>query len=293
VAISNSSAVTGVADPVKYPALPGTATYQLPVEGASPAGGTRPAIGARVILTTTLAAGRDTMRYATEAVVGPLGRAEVQLIPGVLDSNRGYSVTVLPTPSSELGARWDGTVTLGPGAAGVLVLPAISLPRRVLVSGFVHDHLGRGAAGVTVTPALAASFLAATTPEALDAAHADRLQLPQTVTLASGAFMFYLDAVVAGKPAVYDLELVPPNASALPRWSTDEVAVSGERVDVPRVDLPAAALISGIVKTEDGRNVVPGAVVQVYMRVDGGPARPRALATSDAQGKISLVLPSR
>jgi hypothetical protein len=62
---------------------------------------------------------------------------------------------------------------------------------------------------------------------------------------------------------------------------------------VPQVRLPNATLVSGVVKTDDGTSTVSDVLMQVYMRTeDGVSARPRAVATSDAQGKISLVLPA-
>jgi hypothetical protein len=289
VTVTATSALTGTVELIRYPALPGTAAYQIPVEGPTASGGTKKVIGARVILSSTLASGRDTVTYQTEAVVGgTAGLAEVQLIPGVQDGNRTYTAVALPPPNAEQGALWDGKLVVGPGTGGVLSM--LSLSPRVQVTGKVLDAMGRPAAGIAVKPVLSAAFMAAAIPETL--ALAERLPLPEVTTSAAGTFSMYLDAAVGAQAATYDLGLVPPNGSALPRWSRDEVSVAGgATVDVPEVTLPNGTLVSGTVRTEDGLSAVPDAVVQVYELADGG-ARPRAIAVSDAQGKISLVLPA-
>lgn len=292
VSATATTAATGTTDAIKYPALPTATTYSIPVEGPSAAGGTRRAIGARVLLSTTLASGRDTVTYSTEAMVNLDGLAVVQLIPGVLASNRTYDAVVLPSPTSDLGARWDGKVMAGPSPG---VLQTLTLAPRVPVSGKVVDAMGRAAVGITVKPVLSRAFVAGAS--AATQALVDRVQLaeqlPEVTTSGTGTFSLYLDPMVGTQAAAYDLELLPPNGSPLPRWSADEIAVGGEKVDVPQVRLPNATLVSGIVKTDDGKTPVADVVVQVYMRSpDGVSARPRAIATSDERGKISLVLPA-
>lgn len=294
LAVSGTSLSLG--DAIRYPALPKSVKYQLPVEGADKDGGRKPALGATVTLVTTLlTTSTDTVTFETQAEVGTAGFAELDLVPGVLEQNRNYQVTVLPLANTLQGARWDATVSIGPpnpatGEGGVLA--ALDLPSRVLVTGTVKGADGKPVSKVTVRPQLSAGFVAAA-GAGIDRVGAARL--PEVTTNEVGLFSVFLDAKLAGMAADYDLELVPPAGSVLPRWSRDHVAPSGEagRQELGDIALPGASLVSGIVRDEDG-GPVADAEIRVYMTdtKDGvTTSRQRALAKSDATGKVDLVLP--
>jgi hypothetical protein len=202
-------------------------------------------------------------------------------------------MTILPLPSLLPGSRWDETVTVGTphpvtGEGGVLA--EVQLPGRVQVSGTVRDSEGKPAPRITVRPELTDSFLAGASGAS------DRLaalRLPEVTTSPDGVFTLYLDAMLAGLVAEYDLELVPPSGSALPRWSRDRVTLpTGADAALPLGDLalPPSSLVSGTVRDELGMPVAD-AEVRVYSRTSATSARQRAVAKSDATGKISLVLP--
>jgi hypothetical protein len=280
------TALTGTVQDLRFPPLPSTGVYQLEVKGPSAAGGTRLAVGATVRLSTAITAAGDDVRYETEATVGPTGVAELHLIPGVLDANREYQATIVPEANAEQGAKWDATISVGPGLGGSLA--AVTVPARAQLTGTVLDSENRAVAGLTVRPALSKAFLAAAAPATR--ALVDRVALPEVTTSNTGSFTMYLDPTVGSEIARYDLELLPPNASNLPRWSRDDVSMVDQKVEVGIIKLPAGTLVSGTVKTEDGVPVAD-ALVQVYERI-AGTARLRAIATSNAQGNMSLVLPA-
>lgn len=287
VTVNATTSLNVAVGAIRYPALPGIAPYKVYADGPSAAGGVRQVIGARVRLSTVLAETPDRVIYEAEGTVGSGGYADVPLIPGVLDSNRAYVATIVPTANVEQGALWSAQVDVGPGAGGVL--PLVHVPARASLTGKVVDQGGRGVAGVAVKPVLTAGFMTGATDRTRELV--TLLQLPEVTTGASGTFTMYVDPTVGGQAARYDLELVPPSGSALPRWSRDDVAVGGANVDVGAVTLPAGTLISATVKTADGRDPVADAFVQVYMR-DGDTLRTRGIATSDALGRISMVLPA-
>jgi hypothetical protein len=270
-------------EPVRYPALPLPVRYQLPVAGADAAGGRKPALGAAVSFRSTLlVTATDEVTYETQTEVGTSGLAEVDLVPGVLEQNRTYEVTVLPLANTLQGARWDATLSIGPQGG---VLAELDLPSRVLVSGTVRDADGKPVNKVTVRPQLTSTFV--------PGSDLVGLRLPEVTTNEAGQFSVFLDGQLAGVAAEYDLELIPPGGSGLPRWSRDRVSPPGDqsRVDLGDLALPAASLVSGIVRDEMGAPVAD-AEIRVYMRDGSAMSRQRALAKSDAEGKIELVLPA-
>jgi hypothetical protein len=283
-----------VLEPIRYPALPRPVRYQLPVAGADAAGGRKAALGATVIFSSTLlATATDTVTYQTQAEVGTAGLAEPDLIPGVLEQNRAYQVTVLPLANTLQGARWDASVSVGPpnpvtGDGGVLA--ELDLPARVLVSGTVRDADGKTVNKLTVRPQLAAGFVAGA---GADLERVAAVRLPEVTTNDQGLFSVYLDRALAGLDAGYDLELLPPGGSVLPRWSRDQVSPPRDdaRLELGDLGLPRASLVSGVV-TDEGGTPVADAEIRVYMRVGAASARQRALAKSDQNGEIELVLPA-
>jgi hypothetical protein len=157
--------------------------------------------------------------------------------------------------------------------------------------GAVKDSQGRPAAQMTVHAQLSTAFAASLTAD--EAEQLAALGLPEVTTNSTGAFVMNLDTMLVGKPAAYDLELVPPNGSTLPRWSREEVAVpaADAKLDLGDVALPASTRVSGLVRDENSYPVAD-AEVRVYMRTDSQPSRLRTLAKSAEDGTVTLVLPS-
>jgi hypothetical protein len=282
-------------DLIRLPSYPKMLSYALPVSAVDNAGARMWAKGAVVRLSTTLAASlKDTVTYTTETSVDTNGNANAPLIPGTLSENRMYQATVLPRANETSAADWAEMILVGPPAGtddfGGVLAP-IRLASRRLVTGTVRDNQGKMAAGVTVHAQLSADFAAALSAD--DAERLTALALPEVTTAANGTFSMYLDSELVGEPASYDLELVPPNNSALPRWSRDGVAVTPgtDKLDLGDLKLPASTRVSGVVRDVNS-NPVADAEVRVYMRTDAQPSRLRTVAKSGADGTVVLVLPS-
>jgi hypothetical protein len=298
VRVSDASLTSGVSSlaSIAYPALPDRATYELPVMGPVAAGGSREAVGATVLFSATLSAGPvDTVTYEAQASVDARGLASAKLVPGALDANRMYKVTVLPPANAQQGARWDAQIALGPPPPGGNggVLPEMELPKRVFITGKILDYTGAGAGSMNIRPQLSASFLASLSEEQRRRVAA--IALPEVTANDSGVFTVYLDRTLVGMDAGYDLELIPPSASRLPRWSRDGVllgAKSADRIELDMTPLPATTLATGTVLDKQLGAPVPDAEVRVYMRDADTRARLRTLARSDKDGKVVLVLPS-
>lgn len=275
--------------PLGYPFYPAAEDFQLPVTYKDSAGGQAPATGARVLFSTTITPkmASDTVRYDVEAVVDTAGLAHAKLLPGD-SANRTYAVSVLPPQTAKNQSVWDRPVVVG-SAAGVL--EPLVIPARVQVAGRVLDAQGQPAANVTVRPQLASTGFTAKELDRLAA-----LNVNETATMANGAFTVYLDEDLLAKPALYDIEVVPPGGSALPQWSFDGVGIdagtNSTLVTLAAFQLPAAALASGVV-TDPDDNAVPTAEVHVYAKkAEETLWKLRTVTKADDSGAITLVLPS-
>jgi len=274
---------------LRYPALPPLARYQVPVTGPKDSDTREASVGATVIFeTTVVSTTNETVTYATQSEVGVSGMAELDLLPGVPSQDRNYKVTILPQANSLHGSLWDDTIAIG-SSNGNLTLREMPLPGRVHVSGRVLNSDAEGATPLVIRAQLTSSFLLGA-PGAVDRLQA--LQLPEVTTNPDGTFSMHLDATLAGLVAEYDLECVPASGSSMPRWSRDRVTLpaASNAVTLEEIWLPSSSLVSGIVRDEAGLPVAD-AEVRVYMRTSATTARQRAIAKSDATGKVSLVLP--
>ena len=284
---------------LSFPSFPTPAPYDLPVYSKAPAGGNAFAVDADVVFTTTLLdEGPRTVTYRATGTVDARGLARVDLIPGTIDENRPYLVRVLPPLDEPHGSVWDVPVEVGAGSGGVL--PDLILPRRALMTGRVVDHEGDPVKDLAVRPGLSPSFILPL-PPALQVLLAG-IRPVEVATNEDGRFEIYLDAELLGLPALYDLELVPPTGSLLPRWSVEAITIP---TDLPAVDygdlaLPRGALADGPVKDTLG-NHVGTAEVRIWAPSDQAlacapicvaPAHLRVLAASDLSGRVRLVLPS-
>jgi hypothetical protein len=276
---------TSLPDDITYPALPATASYNLPVAG----GGNQSAVGASVTFTATLLAdGSDTVTFSATSTVSAGGVATVDLVPAT------YAVAVHPppTPDQTSGELWSIPVLVG---AEQLTLPALTLPARVSVTGKIVDADGMPAANMTIRARPSPRFLARLTS---DDDRARVTALPVTEALPTdkdnGTFKIYLDSQLAGTPVIYDLEIVPPSGSHLPRAAIDDgvtMTTDAGNIDIGTTMLKKAALASGMVTDPDNHPVV-GAELRVYERIANAPAKLRAVVESDKTGQVLLVLPS-
>ena len=234
------------------------------------------------------------------------GVAQVWLVPGGTE-NRVYTLDVVPLPNAAHSAVWGQTVLLGPPSSGSEdggFLAEMLLPSRAYITGRVVDVTGAPVADVQVRPQLSPFFTNLVSPEVR--AQAAALGLPQDVTTdPNGGFALYLDPRVGSEIASYDLDLIPPSGSRLPRWSHDRItpAVAEAALGLGDLTIPKGVLASSVVRDVAGEPV-PDVEVRVYVRgtdnsVCAGvapgcvpPARLRALAKSNSSGYVVLVLPS-
>ena len=292
---------------LRYPGYPRPMRYGLPLAGPDNAGGKKPADGAKVTMRTLLTSTNgDEVTYESQATSDSSGVAQVWLVPGGTE-NRVYTLDVVPLPNAAHSALWGQTVLLGPPSSGSEdggFLAEMLLPSRAYVTGRVVDVTGAPVADVQVRPQLSPFFTNLVPPEVQ--AQAAALGLPQDVTTdPNGGFALYLDARVGQEIASYDLDLIPPSGSRLPRWSHDRItpAVAEAALGLGDLTIPKGVLASSVVRDVAGEPV-PDVEVRVYVRgtddsVCAGvapgcvpPARLRALAKSNSSGYVVLVLPS-
>jgi hypothetical protein len=292
---------------LRYPSYPRPIRYGLPLAGPDKAGGKKPADGAKVTMRTMLSSPTgDEVTYESQATSDSSGVAQVWLVPGGTE-NRVYTLDVVPLPNAAHSAVWGQTVLLGPPSSGSEdggILAEVLLPSRAYITGRVLDVKGVPVADVQVRPQLSPYFTNSVSPEVR--AQAAALGLPQDVTTdPNGGFALYLDPKVGPENASYDLDLIPPSGSRLPRWSRDRITpvVSEAAQALGDLTLPKGVLASSVVR-DIGGDPVPDVEVRVYVRgidlaVCAGvapgcvpPARLRALAKSNSNGYVVLVLPS-
>jgi hypothetical protein len=274
-------------DPVRFPRYSDPVDFALPVLVT----GTTPAASAQLHLSAVLSDdGTQALTYDTDATVGVDGLADVKLIPGAIGQPVQYLVTALPPQLSTGQSAWSVPISVEAPLDPNEALAPVVLGERAVVTGRVLDVAGRPVANMSVQPELADSFVATLSADQL--ADAARLSLPQTTTQADGNFSLHLDAKVVGLTATYDLQLVPPSSSVLPRWSQNGLTISSgvSSVNVGDIKLPAGSVASGVIHDGNGMPVAD-AEIRVYTLGDAM-SRLSTLTTSGKDGTITLVLPS-
>jgi hypothetical protein len=281
---------------LQLPALP-TATHVVyKVVGQSASGVQTPVVAASCTFYADVsdpgASNGAKAYYVTTATSDATGAAAVDLIP-MANGNRTYQIVVSPDPTSGFSAT-TMSVDVGPhGGFG----PAIVLPLRAVISGRALDPTGQPLANATVVPAAAALTVA----PALDlwgaSGAATQPKLASAISDTDGRFTLHVDV----SNGVYDLDLVPPPETMLPRlWLSTQVTGS---TDVGNVTVPRGVIEQGLVVSA-GQPVI-GADVRIYTvppndNTCGGnsnptclaPARLRAEGTTRSDGTVPIILPS-
>jgi hypothetical protein len=297
---------------VRLPPFTTALEYKLPVTGQSPSGGVVDIDGATVNVRTVLSGeDQDLVVYWDRSVV-VAGKAALWLIPGNADANRVYALDVLPMPGSPFAGLWQSPLEVGPPAKGDSsggVLANVALASSALVNARLQDHKGIPVEGMSIRFRPSASYWRSLTDPQL--AYAATFPWPEAVTDAQGSFGIYLDPQVLGQPTPYDLELLPPPGSFVPRWSLDQIQPAnlspGEStLDLRELRMPPAAYAKGVIVDPSG-SPVPAAEIRVYLSRKTGDdcgdptqqqaapcvsTRLSALAQSDDLGNLFLVLPN-
>lgn len=293
---------------LRMPSYPAPGQFVLPVVGTDPNGtGIGEVVaGAAVELATVLYDdGMVTATYVASGTTDTSGEVELTLIPAGTE-NREYLARVTPPPSSSHATLGQKLISVGPGQSGNRsVLSAVSLTSRTLVTGSVWSAAGEPVVGATVSPRASVALRLAQS-QALQSSLAN-LSFPSVTTDAQGGFRLWLDPVLFGIAARYDLEVVPPALSAAPRWSLDDLALAALTPEQGlSVSLPPSSFARGTVRDADG-NTVDGAEVWLFqINGDDGicqnanlpagvdcvpPALLRGLWQSRKDGEVWVVLP--
>jgi hypothetical protein len=92
-------------------------------------------------------------------------------------------------------------------------------------------------------------------------------------------------------PGVYDLEMIPPEGSPHPRWSSDNVPAEEDLTGL-QIVLPEGIPIPVVVRY--GESPVSGATVRMLVVSEEGERAPRerSAAVTDETGEAVLVLPN-
>jgi len=265
VIIPDPTDITTVKDLGRFslPAYGAAKDYSFEVQGVSIAGSLAKALGARVSFTTEWAesapgvpapcqAGARCSKFKREAIVDPSGRVTVALLPGNAQADRSYLVDVL-TPATSAFASQAGITRAVPDQGGVI--PGITLDPKTRLTGKVADLFGAPLQGVEVVarPALDGVRLNAAETLALAA-----FASPRALSDGSdGSFAVLVEPRLLDSAARYDIELVPPPETGLPRWLRKSVVVGDDQtiVDLMTLTPPEPVLVAGTVEGPDGKPV--------------------------------------
>lgn len=242
------------------------APFVLPIEGTDGSGDTSAVSGATVRAVTELSEPDASLvaTYTTGATTDDRGLARLMLIPGSQVENRDYTITVQPTNTSEHSAVSDQAISIGRNDGGTLA--AVSLGRRVSVSGLIREADGREADGAAIEVRLAGRFL-----DPLDTeirVQASNVPLPKASSIPNGRFQVWLDETRLGLPALYDIDVRSGSIIGAP-LSIHDVDVSereegSNSFEFGDIQLPDASYARGTVTGPDG-TIIPEARVEVFV----------------------------
>jgi len=309
-------AVHTIDPPLIMPIAPAPASFHLPLTGRGSNGDVEPVVGADVRFTTVFAPPdpketRDVeITFTAQAVASGAeskdpGVAEVMLYPGD-EASRSYLVSVVTPAASQLQSVYQREVMVGPGGNDDAVLAPLNLERRTAVTGTAHDENDDPVVNAPMQARPSALFRQRLDHDALEQAVAE-LPLPTTTTDGSGGFVLWLDGLLVGEAAAYDIDVTPPLFSGAPSWSFPEVAIPPSvkgSVDLGVKKLPGASFARAVVRDHRGEPV-PDAEVDIYqlppddycteMSLGEGECEPaarlRGAWRSDEEGVVRVVLP--
>jgi hypothetical protein len=301
--------------PLVMPIAPAPSTFRLPVEAPATGGGPEPVVGADVRLTTrfevpSLNEARSVeITFSAQVVTtaaseeGP-GEAVVELYPGD-EKNRTYLVSVVPPAGSQFQSAFEREIAVGIGGPDA-VLEALTLERRTAVTGRAAHPNGDWVVDAPIVARPSTAFRQLLGQEALEQTVAE-LPFPTATTDQDGLFILWLDRVLVGETASYDIDVTPPIYSGAPSWSFEDVGIpaQGELLELGKLTLPEASFARATVQDRRGRPV-PGAELHLYQlppddycasQVGLSPAecepqaKLRGVWRSDEEGTVRVILP--
>jgi hypothetical protein len=279
---------------LELPPLPAPAHINYGILSQSLSGALTPVVGATCVFTADVSDPKsiDSVQaiFTATALTDANGTASVSLIPAQSGGNRSYDVSITPDPASPFQATTT-TVKVAPGGGYTQVM---GLAIRPQLYGLVRDPTNRPLAGVTVTPMSATLAQSNGSPSPLRTAPTSA---PPAMTGQDGHFSLRLD------PAVWDVGLIPPPETMLPRlWVTGTNVISN--TDLGEPTFPRGVMVHGVVRDASNRPV-PVADVLIYTVASGNancapndlsclaPARLRAEGPTDAKGTVGIILPNK
>jgi hypothetical protein len=262
---------------LRIPPFPAPVAFVIPVVAADD--GSR-VTGATVRFATVIEAGTSgETRYVRVAQTGADGNATISLIPGSTGQTRDYVVTVIPPPTSELGALCLATYSVGSAVTDAPRVGAvITVPRRVETRGRLLSSRRRAAAMVRVRATRQGDLFK---PEC-----GGDLASPPAEAVSDGAGRFRL----ALDPGDYRLEYLPAAGAALPMLIEERVAVA-DLID-REVTLPEPVLVEGRVVGPGGEPIADSEV-RAFGKSTAGDIQLQGVASSGSDGGFRLVLPRR
>lgn len=292
---------------VRMPSYPAPTSFVLPLLGTSSGGAEVAVAGAEVEVTTALSGDLGvTALFTANGSSDTDGKVALQLIPGG-NFDRPYLVQVRTAPDSEHASIAGHGIAVGPSTG---YLSGLLLPRRIGVSGKLWDDDLQPVTGAQVVAEPSVAFAWRLALDIQD--FLDNLQAPSTTTDDHGAFLLWVDPLVAEETAVYDLQITPQPGTAAPPWTEEgqEVMVTGEEPITGRqlgdIRLPAASYARGTVKTAGGEEIEGATLWVLQIRTDDmvcngairplgdvcvPPAIPRGVWSSRSDGQVWIALP--
>jgi hypothetical protein len=262
---------------LRIPPFPAPVGFVIPVVAADD--GTR-VTGATVRFATVIEAGSTgETRYVRVSQTGSDGNATIPLIPGSTGQTRDYVVTVVPPPTSELGALCLATYSVGSAVTdSPRVGAVVAVPRRLEARGRVLSAKGRPAAMVRVRATRQGDLFK---PEC----GGDLASPPaEALSDADGRYRLALD------PGDYRVEYLPVRGAALPMLIEERVSAVDLRER--EVVLPEAVLVEGRVVGPAGE-AIADSEVRAFTKSTAGDVQLQGVASSGADGAFRLVLPRR
>lgn len=264
------------------------------VRGTDGSGTVQRLSGASVVARLDQQIGNVFLQHQTHATTTD-GVASIQVALGTGQPAFHYEIDVLPGPTSEMASVYGVDLDVG---VTVPTPDLIVLPRGIPLVGTVYDELGFAVPGATVTASVSAATLCELSSEDLKVARG--LAPVGTSTDPNGEFTLFVDRELDGVPLAYDITVEPGVSTWAPRWTFRQQAVS---TDHQMLHLPAAAHVRATI-LDPVANPAPGVVVNMYEMTEepapcpqvvafgeAGLAVRRAVATSDSDGVVKLILP--
>ncbi len=271
---------------LQLPALPNPVPQSFRLAGLSSSGIEQPVIGARAKASARILdkASDVVAIHELQADSDSEGRVTLNLYPAE-SAERTYQLDVATLGNSDFRST---TVSIAAGpVAGYS--STIMLEPRPAVFGVVLDAVGRPLSGATITPRTT-TFARNDAAESLQA-----LLQPSTTSDADGKFTMRLD------PGAYDLEIVPPVSSQLPRrWLVQQMIEA--QTDLGLVSLPASLPLVGRIVDLQQKPLANVTVRFFALPTESAycatsdlvcqrPARLQAELTSRQDGTVEALLP--